>query len=366
MYLVKDKNTLSAKAADVKYDSSQGGAHIIPDVLYPAWSGLLTENTGHTFTDSSASAHAITSTTNAHHSGAIKKIGSTSLSLNKGLANTGSDHLYFGANNTDFQFGTGDFTIEFWFNVREFNPTGASFQTWVGPSSVSWGTSNGFHCLTIGATPKAKFSIVLNSSAVVLTGTTTIVKDTWYHYAAVRIGTSLKLYLNGAQEATATVSGTHGHGNDNAGRPITIGSRQNHATNLTFDQFSDVNVDEVRIVKGLGVYTGAFTAPTTALTTTWSVGTNIAANSTASNVKFLLHSDNGGNVGAYGTEQADGRKYYYTDIKGSKPIKDPRIGSHFGSQRHTLDSLQLLEQETATSNIVQFPVLTHICVFPVP
>ena len=29
--------------------------------------------------------------------------------------------------------------------------------------------------------------------------------------------------------------------------------------------------------------------------------------------------------GAFGTEQSDGRKYYYTNIKGSKPIKDPRI-----------------------------------------
>ena len=52
--------------------------------------------------------------------------------------------------------------------------------------------------------------------------------------------------------------------------------------------------------------------------------------------------------GAYGTAQSDGRMYYYTDIKGSKPIKDPRIGSHFGSQRHKFKSLQLLEQETAT------------------
>ena len=41
-------------------------------------------------------------------------------------------------------------------------------------------------------------------------------------------------------------------------------------------------------------------------------------------------------------------KYYYTNIKGSKPIKDPRIGAHFGSQRHKFKSLQLLEQETAT------------------
>ena len=54
-------------------------------------------------------------------------------------------------------------------------------------------------------------------------------------------------------------------------------------------------------------------------------------------------------TGTYGdTVQTDGHKYYYTDIKGSKPIKDPRIGAHFGSQRHMFKSCQLLEQETAT------------------
>ena len=36
-----------------------------------------------------------------------------------------------------------------------------------------------------------------------------------------------------------------------------------------------------------------------------------------------------GSTYTYGTTHADGHKYYYTDIKGSKPIKDPRIGSHF-------------------------------------
>ena len=50
----------------------------------------------------------------------------------------------------------------------------------------------------------------------------------------------------------------------------------------------------------------------------------------------------------YGTAHTDGRSYYYTDIKGSKPIKDPRIGAHFGSHRHTFRSRQLLEQETST------------------
>ena len=51
--------------------------------------------------------------------------------------------------------------------------------------------------------------------------------------------------------------------------------------------------------------------------------------------------------GAYGTAQSDGKSYYYTDIKGSGPIKDPRIGAHFGSQRHHLGSMQLLKEETA-------------------
>lgn len=45
--------------------------------------------------------------------------------------------------------------------------------------------------------------------------------------------------------------------------------------------------------------------------------------------------------------QTDGFKYYYTDIKGSKPINDPRIGAHFGAQRHAFRSIKLLEQESA-------------------
>ena len=56
-------------------------------------------------------------------------------------------------------------------------------------------------------------------------------------------------------------------------------------------------------------------------------------------------------VSSFGTDvtiNGDTRQYYYTNIKGSKPIKDPRIGGHFGSQRYKLKSLQLLEQETAT------------------
>ena len=44
--------------------------------------------------------------------------------------------------------------------------------------------------------------------------------------------------------------------------------------------------------------------------------------------------------GAWGSEQSDGRKYYYTNISGSSPINDPRIGAHYGSQRHMIRSIQ--------------------------
>ena len=47
-----------------------------------------------------------------------------------------------------------------------------------------------------------------------------------------------------------------------------------------------------------------------------------------------------GSTYTYGELHTDGRKYYYTDIKGSKPIKDPRIGGHFGSQRYMFKSIQ--------------------------
>ena len=49
----------------------------------------------------------------------------------------------------------------------------------------------------------------------------------------------------------------------------------------------------------------------------------------------------------WGTVQSDGRMYYFTGIKGSKPINDPRIGAHFGVQRHKFKSLQILLDETA-------------------
>ena len=60
--------------------------------------------------------------------------------------------------------------------------------------------------------------------------------------------------------------------------------------------------------------------------------------------------------GNYGTAQSDGHSYYYTDIKGSRAIKDPRIGAYFGSQRHRASSLIYLDQESHSHGAAVYSV----------
>ena len=77
---------------------------------------------------------------------------------------------------------------------------------------------------------------------------------------------------------------------------------------LPDEKFLDGYLDQVR-VSNTARYsgTGSFTPSTSAY-------------ASDANTKFLLQSDIGGHSGAYGTAQSDGLSYYFTEIKGSKPI----------------------------------------------
>ena len=145
--------------------------------------------------------------------------------------------------------------------------------------------------------------------------------------AFVRASNVLKAYLDGTYVASSVTANNQNH-SVTSSNALQIGRL--HTNDFTG------KLDEIRISKGVARYTSNFTPSTSAF-------------SSDSNTKLLIHSDNGGNVGAYGTAQSDGRSYYYTDVPGSKPIKDPRIGAHFGSQRHRISSMQILEQETAAN-----------------
>ena len=155
--------------------------------------------------------------------------------------------------NAVFGFGTGDFTIEGWFY---FTGTIGTYQRpwWFGDDNDNLELNTSV--LRVGGA----------SQGTLITGGTTIVASTWYHIALTRASGSYKLWLNGTQQgSTATNS------YNSSARTVTA------MATSTGVQPSTGYVSNFRIVKGVAVYTGAFTVPTSPLTATQSSGTNIAA-----------------------------------------------------------------------------------------
>ena len=343
--------------SELSVDYTTVKPHIQPGVLYPAYKGTLIDTAdpvaASTPEDKSDAAMAITSIDNYTIGTDDPKNGLAYLKTNTTTGSGGSNLTIGDDNDADFQFGTGAFTIEYWVKETDYN-YGDHGHMSTSQGAVGWAINLSGEYIYFTAQGDAFGSAPTSGNKIIARANRSghVSDGTWYHVAIVRVSTSnLKIYINGTDRtAEADAGGTYGWGWDNTSNDhnLVLG----RAYPAADEKHTVGGFDDLRITKGLAVYTGNFTAPTSTLTKTWSAGTNIAANSTASNVKLLMTSESGGlpnHSGAYGTAQSDGKKYYYTDIKGSKPIKDPRIGAHFGSQRHTISSLQLLEQETATN-----------------
>ena len=329
----------SAKVADnavtgakIAADTIEVKPHIKPGTLYPAWEGFLEDNSQYTFTDYSANGLAVTPYgDSARHTTARKKNHSSSIKLN-GI----TDYITV-ADDADFDWGTGDFTVEMW-----FMPYGAVGSAEVLVASNNSGTTDSEFYLRSenGRLNWARGSDNLSGG---VSDFNTL--DTWYHVAVVNASGTITVYKNG----TALYNFSAGSHDYNPTEGFSIGARK---TGGAYSQFGQYYLDDIRVVKGLAVYTGNFTAPTGPLTATWAAnpfgGANTAANADANKIACLIQSKpTGVHSGAYGTAQSNGKKYYYTDIEGSKPINDPRIGAHYGSQRHKFKSMQRLDQESA-------------------
>lgn len=139
--------------------------------------------------------------------------------------------------------GSSDFTLEFWAMVEE-DTTGRWFA----------GTGTGTGSFQIGAGSGGKWSFYTESNVLRFNGTTSIAKSTWYHVAVSRSGSTIKLFINGSEEASATDSVNYS------------------ATSLGIGGYSSTNascygyISNFRIVVGTALYTSAFTPPTAPLT----------------------------------------------------------------------------------------------------
>jgi len=166
------------------------------------------------------------------------------------------DFLTVPDNDTAFNFGSGNFTVEFWFNTRSISAQWILNQF---ESAAGTDTNSAFTFL-FAAANKLQATVAYNNSTsqINLVSTTALKTGAWYHAALVRSGTSLTLYLNGVPEATSSVISTNVINNSNLN--INIGQRQGGSN------YYNGYLSNIRIVKGTAVYTAPFIPSTADLT----------------------------------------------------------------------------------------------------
>jgi hypothetical protein len=201
------------------------------------------------FTDASSYAHTLTAVSTAQVTTSSSKFGTGSAKFD------GDTASYIDTGNaTDFNFGSGQFTVELWAYYTSATATGGSGQyrsavsKW-GPEGIdSWWFGNGnasdlgFLWSTSGVYDGTKW----------LSGSFVPTLNTWYHIAVDRDASNLiRIYVNGAVIASQTVTDflyastqTCAIGDDKGGNP---------------DGFPGY-LDEVR-VSNVARYAGAFTPP---------------------------------------------------------------------------------------------------------
>ena len=161
------------------------------------------------------------------------------------------------ASTSDFDFGTGDFTIELYFKCESYT---GSYYPYLLEFRATGGAESGSIVLYIdGGQNKITFWYA-GADRVLSNGAPPLRK--WTHIALVRSSGTTKMYIDGvAQSSTYSDSNDYGDG----GRPLLIGIRRDSG-NVINSQSWDGQISNVRIVKGTAVYTSNFTPSTTPLT----------------------------------------------------------------------------------------------------
>ena len=189
-----------------------------------------------------------------------KKFGATSLYVADNVTISSSD---------GFNMGTGDFTIEGWYYLTQFN-NHFLYDQWASSS-----TGSGNVQIYVKSNEGGAIRVYYDGSSK-FTTTGGFSLNTWTHLAVVRYSNTITVYFNGTADGTTqSFSGQFGKTGD-----LYIGDQ--HAGGGGAPQ---MYVDDFRVTKGLARYTSNFTAPTTAhLTSAGDSLKNIIVNEDADGV----------------------------------------------------------------------------------
>ena len=193
-----------------------------------------------------------------------------------GVSFDGSNDTLTLSDNADFNFGSGDFTIEAW--VKGDDTTQQSYTTvisqWQGGGTRSWMIRWSSDDIEREAwsffysVDGTNYGQSGNSGGTI--AGTPLDDQKWHHIAVARSGGTIRCYTDGILNGTKTTTDTFADGSAN----IVIGSDQG-------GQYFDGVISDLRVTKGEALYTGSGFVPPSAPMTTTSQG------ATASNVKLL-------------------------------------------------------------------------------
>ena len=155
------------------------------------------------------------------------------------------------ADSADFDVGSGDFTVDFWFRKN----TNGTFQPVFGQSNSSaTGTTISIYGYMSLTSNKIAIYGYTGSTLKSLESSSTVTDTSWHHYAAVRSGNTLYLFLDGTSEGTLDVTGITFN---NSSNQMSIGRVGEYN-----GQYANGWIDEFRFSKGIARWTANFTPPT--------------------------------------------------------------------------------------------------------
>lgn len=161
-----------------------------------------------------------------------------------------ANYPIYQTDDTDFEYGTGNFTMELWFNSDDSSPTIMFFWKYQAGSAPNseWFMDIYADTMRIAVSYNGNNEAYLQSSALSWTG------GQWYHIAYVRNGTSVRMYRDGVDVGGVTLpSGANINATSN---PASIFARPGNT-----DYESPAKFQDLRVYKGIAKYTSSFTPP---------------------------------------------------------------------------------------------------------
>jgi hypothetical protein len=208
---------------------------------------------------------------------AIGDTGGGGPSVNGSAQFNGSNYLSV-AGGAATAMGTGDLTWESWV----YPTSSLGYQVFIDTrtSPLTGGDTTGFYFGTNINT----LTPMYYTNGLQLASSINITLNAWNHVALTRNSGTVTLWVNGAS------GGTKSDTTNLTQQRVFIGgtSQSGYGTGLLLTG----SISNLRMVKGVAVYTGAFTVPTAPFATTQSAGTNISA-ITGTQTSLLLNTYSG-------------------------------------------------------------------------